>query len=283
MISFIICSISPERVQALADNIKNSVGVEHEIIIADNRGSSRGICNVYNKGAECAKYENLCFLHEDILFYGEGWGVEIERKLAEPNAGVIGFMGATYKSKAPSGWNVCSKMNRSHFIQSSGSEKRYSSEIVGDFSPCVVLDGACMFMRKGVWEKNKFDEKMCPGFHGYDIDICIQVMQAGYTNYVCGTCWIEHFSEGSFNKEWATTILALHVEKWRNVLPLGSNKIDHYVEARAFYVFVKNIRDLSWSNKERKILFKLMPLNILHPIITIKSIILILTLNSKFS
>lgn len=276
MISFIICSISPEKANALTHNIKKTIGSSCEVLVMDNRNKSRGICKVYNEGAKCAQYENLCFLHEDILFYGEGWGVEVEGKLAEPNTGVIGFMGATYKSKAPSGWNVCSKINRSHFIQSSGGlEKRRSSEIVGDFSPCVVLDGACLFMRKEVWEKNKFDEKMCPGFHGYDIDICIQVMQTGYTNYVCGTCWIEHFSEGNFNKEWAKTIIALHVEKWKKVLPLGSNKVNRYVEARAFYVFLKNIRDLSWSYKERKMLLRLLPFDILHPITTIKSIILI--------
>lgn len=279
MISFVICSICPEQAQALADNINTSVGVGHEIIIVDNRESSRGICEVYNKTAERTQYDNICFVHEDVSFHGTEWGMEIERQLAELNTGVIGFMGATYKSKAPSGWNVCTKMNRSHFIQSSGGlEKRRSSEIVGDFSPCVVLDGACLFMRKEVWEKNKFDEKTCPGFHGYDIDICIQVMQAGYINYVCGTCWIEHFSEGNFNKEWARTIIALHTEKWKNVLPLGSNGMNRYIEARAFYVFLKNIRGLSWSFKEKKMLLRLLSLDILHPIITIKSIILIVFL-----
>lgn len=276
MISFIICSICPEKAQVLTDNIKKTVGTECEIIVMDNRSNQQGLCKVYNIGAERAQYENLCFLHEDVLFYGEKWGVEIERKLAESNTGIIGFMGATYKSKTPSGWNVCSKINRSHFIQFSGGlEKRRSSEIVGDFSICVVLDGACMFMRKEVWDENRFDENICSGFHGYDIDICIQVVQAGYVNYVCGTCWIEHFSEGNFNKEWAKTIIALHVEKWKNVLPLGSNKVNRYVEGRAFYVFLKNIRDLSWNNKEKKMLLRLLPLDFLHPITTIKSIILI--------
>lgn len=278
MISFIICSISPEKANALTHNIKKTIGSSCEVLVMDNRNKSRGICKVYNEGAKRAKYENLCFLHEDVLFYGEGWGVEIEHKLAEPNTGVIGFMGATYKSKVPSGWNVYSKINRSHFIQSSGLKKRHSSEIVGDFSPCVVLDGACLFMRKEVWEKNKFDEIMCPGFHGYDIDICIQVMQAGYINYVCGTCWIEHFSEGNFNKEWAKTIITLHIEKWKDVLPLGNNEVNRYIEDRAFYVFIKNIRALSWSPQEKKMLLRLLPFDILHPITTIKSMILLINL-----
>ncbi len=270
MISFIICSIHPEMARALIANIQASVGVGAEVIIEDNRNSKRGICEAYNNGAQKAQYQNLCFVHEDVLFEGVNWGREIEEKLAEPKTGVIGFMGATYKSRSPSGWNFCSALNRSHFIQTKDNEKRYSSEIIDKFSLCAVFDGACLFMRHEVWQQHPFDEKACPGFHCYDLDICIQIYCSGYENYVCGTCWIEHFSEGSFSKEWAMTTLRLHATKWKKMLPLGEH-INSAYESRAFYVFLKNIRNLTWSRQEKILLLKMIPNKWRHSILSLKS------------
>lgn len=37
MLSIIICSVSPERLQQVTQNIHDTIGVEHEIIAIDNR------------------------------------------------------------------------------------------------------------------------------------------------------------------------------------------------------------------------------------------------------
>ncbi|MCH5307592.1 MAG: hypothetical protein J1E37_05875 [Prevotella sp.] len=277
MISFIVCSINPDRTNALQKNIAKTVGVDYEFIVEDNRGNLHGICKAYNDGARKAKYENLCFVHEDVVFRGESWGIAIEEKLSEPQTGIIGFMGTIYKSKAPSGWNVLPNLNRSHFIQTINGQERFSSEIIGDFSPCVILDGACLFMNAKLWNKHHFDEIACPGFHCYDIDICIQATCAGYINYVCGTCWVEHFSAGVFSIEWARNILSLHLQKWNEKLPLG-DKLNSFYEARAYYVYLKNVYKLSWNKTERMMLMKLIPFKIRHPIIALKSITLLLNL-----
>ena len=275
MISFIICSIDPKRTDMLAESIKPTVGVDYEIIIEDNRGKARGISQAYNEGAWKSKHDYLCFVHEDVLFHGDNWGKGIELKLSESETGIIGFMGATYKSKAPSGWNVYPKLNRSHFIQTNANGRRYSSNVTDDFSPCAILDGACLFMRKDFWQNHPFDNTACPGFHCYDIDICLQAIHAGYKNYVCGTCWIEHFSEGSFNKDWATTILSLHTGKWKSLLPIGGEKVKSHVEARAFYVFLKSIRHLTWNKEEKKMLLHHLPYPFRHPVTALKSLFLL--------
>lgn len=274
MISFIICSIDPEMVKTLSDNIGTTIGCDYEIIVEDNRESPRGICEAYNEGASKARYPYLCFVHEDVLFDGDNWGGAIEQQLKEKKTGLVGFMGSTYKSKAPSGWNVYSRNNRSHFIQTINGVKRYSSEVTGAFSPCEVLDGACMFIRKEVWQENPFDTSACPGFHGYDLDMCIQVYSKGYTNYVCGTCWIEHFSEGSFSKDWALTTLYLHQSKWKDTLPFG--RINSHVESRAYYVFLKNVSKLSWTKDEKESLKRIIPYKFRHPILALKSLLLLL-------
>ena len=51
MLSIIICSISPERLQAVKRNIQHSIGVEHEFIIIDNREKKWPIAKAYNYGA----------------------------------------------------------------------------------------------------------------------------------------------------------------------------------------------------------------------------------------
>lgn len=283
MLSFIICSIHPEEARRLSENIASTIGVEHEIIIIDNRNSNNGICTIYNKGANMAKGDNLCFLHEDILFHGNNWGYAIEKQLSFPDTGIIGFMGATYKSLSPSGWNVKKEINRSHFIQSQGGVQRKSSEIRGKFSPCTVLDGACLFMRRSVWQEHPFDEINIKGFHCYDIDICLQTTAANLVNYVCGTVWIEHFSSGSFSSQWATTTLELHEGKWKQWLPLAAknltnkelayiNKHKFSIEARSFYIFLKNTYGVQWRKQERHLLTKYLPNPFLHPITYLKCI-----------
>lgn len=260
-------------VKAISENIDATIGCDYEIIVEDNRSLPRGICEVYNTGASKAKYPYLCFVHEDVLFDGNNWGEAIEKQLEKDKTGLIGFMGATYKSKSPSGWNISPCINRSHFIQTKNGVKRYSNETVGDFSPCVVLDGACLFMRRELWQQNPFDATACPGFHGYDLDICIQAYSKGYRNYVSRTCWIEHLSEGAFSKDWALTTLYLHQIKWKDTLPLGDE--DSYLESRAYYVFLKNVSKLQWSKTEKEMLRNNIPNILRHPIIALKSLLAI--------
>ena len=62
MISIITCSIKPHEAESLRKNIENTIGVPFEFIAYDNRGTGKGICQVYNECAENARYENLCFI-----------------------------------------------------------------------------------------------------------------------------------------------------------------------------------------------------------------------------
>ncbi|MFR9597332.1 MAG: glycosyltransferase, partial [Rikenellaceae bacterium] len=104
MVSIIVCSINPELAESFRENVLATIGVECEFIIFDNRGTGLGICEVYNRCAEQAKYDYLLFAHEDILFGTQNWGAIIIEKLSDPTTGAIGFAGCTVKSKRYSGW-----------------------------------------------------------------------------------------------------------------------------------------------------------------------------------
>ena len=75
MLSIIVCSVNPEAAERLQKNIAATVGtVPYEIITFDNRTVGYGICKVYNLCTEKSRYDNLCFVHEDVQFDTIGWG-----------------------------------------------------------------------------------------------------------------------------------------------------------------------------------------------------------------
>lgn len=104
MLSIIICSVSPERLEQVTRNIHDTIGVDYEIIAIDNREKQWPIARAYNEGASRAHYPFLFFVHEDVKFHSVGWGKCIEKKLKEPDCGVIGFAGSKVKLKCYSGW-----------------------------------------------------------------------------------------------------------------------------------------------------------------------------------
>ena len=84
MFSIIVCSISPERLSNLSQNIHDTIGVEYELIGIDNRTKKWPIAKVYNEGARQARYPYLFFVHEDVKFHTKDWGQVIIEKLQEP-------------------------------------------------------------------------------------------------------------------------------------------------------------------------------------------------------
>ena len=87
MLSIIICSVSPERLEQVTRNIHDTIGVDYEIIAIDNREKQWPIARAYNEGASRAHYPFLFFVHEDVKFHSVGWGKCIEKKLKEPDCG----------------------------------------------------------------------------------------------------------------------------------------------------------------------------------------------------
>ena len=155
MLSIIICSVSPERLEQVTRNIHDTIGVDYEIIAIDNREKQWPIARAYNEGASRAHYPFLFFVHEDVKFHSVGWGKCIEKKLKEPDCGVIGFAGSKVKLKCYSGWGDVYKWDVIFYYQSVGTETQFrvaSVTMEHPFKEVLVLDGFAMFVRKdGTW------------------------------------------------------------------------------------------------------------------------------------
>ncbi len=222
MFSIIVCSANPVAAESLRENVEATIGgVPFEFIVFDNRTAHRGICSIYNECARRARYDMLCFVHEDVQFRTQDWGAVIARKLQEPDCGVIGFAGAISKLSPLTGFGSLREHTRFNYYQGlpDGTVERKRINPDGlDFSPVVCIDGMCMFVRRDVWAGAMFDEVLLTGFHAYDIDFTIAVA-CTHRNYVCNTVAVYHASIGNFSRDWYESAKLCHA-KWQSRLPM---------------------------------------------------------------
>lgn len=250
MISIVVCSIRPQMAEALARNIEASIGVEYELIVIDNRGSDRGLCRVYNEGAGRARYEVVCFMHEDVEFLEAGWGRNVLAHFAEdPQLGVIGVAGARFKSRAPSGWMTSGRerYNCSHLHQGCGpDDELLHSRRAGDERRIRVctLDGVWICARRAVWEALRFNEQL-RNFHFYDVDFALRASQEHAVAVVYDVA-LRHFSGGHFDGRWMEEALAYHQRIVSVPLPMALDDLDEAVlrrlERRGIHSWLKFLR-----------------------------------------
>jgi glycosyltransferase involved in cell wall biosynthesis len=227
MISLITCSRDEQSLRKLKQNVLDTIGIAHEWIVMDNREAKFGICEAYNIGASQAKYDVLCFLHEDILFETIGWGGRLLEHLSDPHVGLVGVAGGATKSLVPSSWASFIHPSEMSIVQHFKSQVRSPERIVRTatpddaslLKPVACLDGVLLCTRRDVLLSCRFDQDMLPDFHGYDIDFSLQVGR-NFQVCVCFDIVLHHFSEGSFNREWLHACEVIS-RKWSARLPLS--------------------------------------------------------------
>src|SRR5205809_6411151 len=105
MLSIIICSRDHEQLVLVKKNISETIGIPFEILSIDNSNNKYSICTAYNTAASEAKYETLCFMHEDIVIRTYNWG-NIVLDILKQDFGLAGVAGSMYKSRSISGWTT---------------------------------------------------------------------------------------------------------------------------------------------------------------------------------
>lgn len=234
MISIIIASTNTSLLTQVEENIKATVSVPFEIISFDNSEGKFGLCEVYNRGAKKAKFDVLCFMHEDIKVHTLGWGkIVVDIFATNKKLGLIGVAGSQYKSLAPSGWHCydidAPEVMYYNLIQNykyidKPSTKDYSNEKDTKLATVVCIDGVWMCCTRAAIAAYPFDEQLLTGFHGYDLDFSLGINQT-HEAAVTFDVLIEHFSEGKFNRDWLKEILKIHA-KWSKYLPINLSSLD---------------------------------------------------------
>ncbi|OIP81068.1 MAG: hypothetical protein AUK44_10800 [Porphyromonadaceae bacterium CG2_30_38_12] len=221
MISIIICSRHSDISRDLKENIKSTIGLEYETIIIDNSENKYSIFFAYNFGFSQSNYPYLCFIHEDVIFRTNNWGVKLIEHLQVDKCGVVGIAGGKTVTNIPAQWSNenrfmhiiqhYKKANANSFIQEPLENENLAEEV-------IVVDGVFLAMQRTLFSHIKFDEQI-DGFHSYDYDISIQSVVAGFHNFVVYDVLLEHFSEGFKDKRYYTNLIKVY-KKWAAYLPL---------------------------------------------------------------
>jgi hypothetical protein len=232
-----------------AKNLQETIGVPYELVSIDNSKGEMGLCEVYNKGAAQARFDILCYAHEDILINTPDWGSKVTALFGSmPELGLLGVAGCSYKPLIPSGWSFPFSLEaamHTNYIQTIKEPVRrsYPSYYNPDnqaVSRVVSVDGMWFCTRRSVAREIRFDDRTFKRFHCYDVDYSLAVYQR-YQVAVTSGIQVEHFSQGSFGEEWVRETLKLH-RKWAKVLPINLAGFDAATrrsqELGAFYYFL---------------------------------------------
>ncbi|SDI57213.1 glycosyltransferase [Chryseobacterium jejuense] len=235
MLSIIVSSYQQKYYDQLVKNINETIGDHflYEIIQIWNP-DLMSITKAYNIGAKKSQYENLLFLHEDIIFHTQNWGEKLLSSLNKDNTGVIGIAGSSYVPSAPSSWTVATKYNFINILQGNKQNTDYTHlhSMAGNLMKALAVDGVFLAIKKEKYLQIRFDENL-KGFHGYDLDFSLRTSKK-FQNYVIDDILIQHFSGGNLNKIWFDTNIAIK-------LKLGSNfniHTDSEVEKDVFNNFL---------------------------------------------
>lgn len=229
MLSIIVSSYNEILFQDFCQSLQKTIGIPYQLIKIDNNNRI-SIAQAYNEGAAKAIYDYLCFIHEDVVFHNFAWGERVVTVLRDSQTGVIGVAGGKVKLNIISGWSQpLNKFNRTDFLQTSykDSNVRYRLQMNPEneeLSRVVCVDGLFMAIRKNVFERNKFDEKLIKGFHCYDLDFSY-VIATKYCNYILYDLGIEHRSLGNFSSDWFETSF-LMMKKHKNLSNPNFIKLD---------------------------------------------------------
>lgn len=231
MISIIICSRHKEINKDLAFNIKSTIGnVAYEIIWINNSNNSYSIFTAYNEGVKKAKYNYLCFMHEDIIFHSANWG-EIINNIFYKNSiiGMIGVVGGCYISHNSISWYSSYPYTLGKLYQGKNINGSYQ-KIMENFNNDQInhnyvktIDGLFMVIPNKLFTTKEiyWDSNTYKGFHLYDFDMSMQINSLGYQIYVTNDILIEHKSSGCTNKQYYDNLIKFH-KKWINLLPQSS-------------------------------------------------------------
>lgn len=206
MISIIICSVKPELLNIVQQSISKTIGCAYEIVVINNSSNQHSIYTAYHEGSSKAKYNILCFIHEDIEFYSNNWGPALIAVFEnDKNIGLIGACGSTIKTEIPSSWiDVPSNLYVTGLVNEPLIEIK---DAIDDYNEVVVIDGLFMATTKKVW--SQIDFPSWTGFHGYDLMLSLLIGNI-YKVVVLDSLAVWHKSEGSFNKDWFDVTFKIH-------------------------------------------------------------------------
>ena len=236
MLSIIISSYQPHYYIALEKNIADTIGIPYEIIKIDNNGIM-GICEAYNRGAEKAQYDFLLFLHEDVLFETQDWGLILTQLLSKKSIGCVGLAGGDYVSTYPLPWWQNKERRFFHLNQISTNEEKKINRLT-EHKNVIFLDGVFIACRRNIFLETRFSDYL-QGFHGYDMDFSWRASQT-HQNIVSHEITLTHFSAGHPNIEWFKSLILIWEQS--KIAPKSTTTAQLDFDIKNFRILCRNFK-----------------------------------------
>ena len=236
MLSIIISSYQPHYYQALEKNIAETIGIPYEVIKVDNPGKI-GICEAYNHGAQKAQYDYLLFLHEDVLFETQNWGLILTQLLSKKSIGCVGLAGGDYVSTYPLPWWQNKERRFFHLNQISTNEEKKINRLT-EHKNVIFLDGVFIACRRNIFLETRFSDYL-QGFHGYDMDFSWRASQT-HQNIVSHEITLTHFSAGHPNIEWFKSLILIWEQS--KIAPKSTTTAQLDFDIKNFRILCRNFK-----------------------------------------
>ncbi len=244
MLSIIICSRKSDISDELKQNIADTVGCDYELVVIDNSTNKYSIFSAYNEGVNRSKGELLCFCHDDIVFHTHAWGGVIEYILLNNNyLGGVGVLGGHLLPKQES-YYLLSSGNILQQQKDGTVEKELRNDHFDEngLDEMAALDGLFMVIPKRLFvEKSLMFDESYGGFHMYDLDISMQIREAGYKLVVTDRILVEHRTDITGVLEGAAFRKELHkfYGKWESSFPVIVGVSDAYLSEKYTELYYK--------------------------------------------
>lgn len=155
-----------------------------------------------------------------------------------------------HKTRFPIAWWDIKVGQYLHIDQFTKDGTLIEKRLATNNNDAVLLDGVFIGVKKEIWNKIKFNERLLKNFHGYDIDFSIRVSKH-YNNYIINDIHLTHFSEGTPNKKWFEELTKVYQH---NKGFINRSKID-LKDIRHIELYFRYLRSYNFTKKDRIRLF----------------------------
>jgi GT2 family glycosyltransferase len=139
-----------------------------------NAGPIRAI----NQGIKASKADFVMAIHNDVIIMENGWLNKIIAAMEkDPSIGMAGLAGR----KEIYNTGCVNEESLKHNLQN---EEDLGPAMEEDVAEVAVVDGLCFVMKRQLLDKIKGMDETYGYMHCYDLDICLQSIEAGYKNVV---------------------------------------------------------------------------------------------------
>jgi hypothetical protein len=201
LISFVVCSIRPDRLARLRGDLeKHLPNDDWELVHVSD---ARSLCEGYTRGLQHARGEYIVFCHDDIGILCDRFAARLRGHLARHD--LIGVAGCDRLSGPI--WSWAGAPHTACWVCPEPSAREHRIGMLGSKGSLLenaqALDGVFLAGRRHVFERVGFDAQTFDGFHFYDLDFSYRAHRAGFNCAAALDLVLWHASGGAFNSaEW---------------------------------------------------------------------------------